>query len=157
MTFDPDFNIAYPAIRQTENWTCSACSWAWLAGSIGSPYTEWGAVQKIGTPENINPQVGLVDGSGRRLHEAYSESPLGWPAHSAWLNWERAWQLAAAGPLLLGGHGFNHWVAVRGQAGSVLWLANPAPNWMGCGDSLDANEWNAYGPWSAVWLADTTG
>lgn len=153
MGFDPDFRIDYPAVRQTENWSCSACSWAWLAGSIGVAFTEWQAIQKIGYPSQINPQVGLVFGDGRRLAEAYSEEPLLWPSHYSPTSWSDALRLAEQGPLLLGGHGFYHWVAVRGRIGDVLWLANPSPNWFGCGDDLDSREFASFGPWDAVWLA----
>lgn len=154
MTFDPDYNMDYPPIRQTVDWTCSACSWAWLASSIGQYMTEWDAVETIGYPNNINQTYGLTDASGQALAAAYSAT-YSWPSHySASVSLVDAIALGQAGPLLLGGRAWCHWTACRGTDGQGLLLANPAPTWFGVGDYLDEAEWNRLGPWSAVWLAD---
>jgi hypothetical protein len=153
VTFDPDYNQAYPPIRQTVDWTCSACSWAWLANSIGAHETEWTAVERIGIPENINEMYGLTDASGQALDDAYSRV-YSWPSHhSGSVTWQDAIALAWAGPLLLGGRAWCHWTAVTGTDGNGLYLANPAPTWFGVGDWLDQFEWDRLGSWSAVWLA----
>jgi hypothetical protein len=152
-TFDPEYNAQYPPIRQTVDWTCSACSWGWLANAIGQHETEWSSVERIGFPANINPAVGLADASGQALAAAYSET-FSWPSHySAEVTLSDMIALGWAGPALLGGRGWYHWTAVTGTDGSGLMLANPAPTWMGVGDYLDHNEWARLGPWSAVWLA----
>jgi hypothetical protein len=153
MTFDPDYDAGYPAVRQSENWTCAACSWGWLSGSIGVPTTEYEACVQIGMPQNINPSVGLTDASGASLAAAYSSGPRSWPSHYSAITWLEALALAEAGPLIMGGAGWYHWTAVRGTSHGILWLANPSPNYLGVGDDLDEGEWNAYGPWNAVWLA----
>jgi hypothetical protein len=153
MTFDPDYNMNYPPIRQTADWTCSACSWAWLANSIGQHENEWSAVERIGFPNNINPTYGLTNASGQALAEAYS-ADYSWPSHySGAVTWSDMIALAQAGPALLGGRSWCHWTAVTGTDGVGLLLANPAPTWFGVGDYLDQDEWARLGSWSAVWLA----
>jgi hypothetical protein len=153
MTFDPDYNMQFPAIRQTADWTCSACSLAWLAGSIGQYVDEWKAVDLIGFPANINSTYGLMDASGATLASVYSRY-WSWPSHfSPAATYADALSLAWAGPLLLGGRQWCHWTAVRGTDGSGLLLANPAPFWFGVGDYLTAEDWTRLGTWSTVWLA----
>jgi len=153
MSFDPDYNANLPPIRQTVDWTCSACSWAWLANSIGQHETEWSAVEKIGYPTNINSTYGLMDATGAALDETYS-SLWGWPSHhSPQVTWSEVTALAYAGPLLLGGRSWCHWTAVTGTDGVGLQLANPAPTWFGVGDWLERVEFDRLGSWSAVWLA----
>lgn len=153
MTFDPDYNMNYPPIRQTTDWTCSACSWAWLANSIGAHENEWTAVEKIGYPGNINSTYGLMDASGSQLAAAYA-AHYGWPSHySASISWQELIDTAWKGPLCLGGRAWCHWTAVTGTDGTGLYLANPAPAWFGVADWLDQDEFNRLGSWSAVWLA----
>jgi hypothetical protein len=151
--WDPDYDATHPVIRQTADWTCSACSWAWLAQSIGAYYDEWSAVEKIGYPDSINSTYGLMDSSGSRLAASYLEVPLQWPSHYASISWQEAVDLGRAGPLLIGGIAWCHWSAVRGTDGTALYLANPAPTWFGVGDYMTADEWDRLGPWSGVWLA----
>jgi hypothetical protein len=154
MSFDPDYNSSYPVILQTCDWSCSACSWAWLAGSIGQYESEWSAVERIGFPANVNATYGLMDASGKALADAYSQS-YSWPSHySPAVTYADAISLAWAGPLLLGGRQWCHWTAVRGTDGRVLQLANPAPFWFGVGQVLNEPQWDRLGPWSAVWLSE---
>jgi hypothetical protein len=152
MTFDPDYNMHLPAIRQTADWTCSACSWAWLATSIGQWTDEWSGVDTIGYPQNINSTYGLTDASGRALADAYSRL-YSWPSHfSPAVTFADAISRAWAGPLLLGGRQWCHWTAVRGTDGTGLLLANPAPSWFAVGDYLRTADWDRLGTWSMVWL-----
>src|SRR5262252_4913385 len=127
LSYNPDA----PAVFQTVDWTCSACSLAWLNGALYIDHAtdEWSAVDYIGNPENINPEWGLMDGSGDRLVQCLREQ--GAPALNGWFDWHTAYQLALRWPLLIGGVGWNHWAGVRSASVNQLLLANPAPGWMG--------------------------
>lgn len=135
---------------QQADWTCSACSLAWLnrALSIDHATEEWTAVEYIGTPQNINSTYGLMDGSGTRLVQCLREQ--GAPAFNGWLDWEYVHKLAQAMPLLLGGQGWYHWVGVCGTGSEYLVLANSAPGWMGVYDTLDVNQFELLGPFAVV-------
>jgi hypothetical protein len=139
-----------PAVRQSADWTCSACSLAWLNCSlfIDVATDEWSAVNYIGTPTHINSEWGLMDGSGSRLAECLTEQ--GAAAFTGWLDWYDAYQLASRMPLLIGGQAWYHWVGVRGVDGNDLAIANPAPGWMGVYDLLSQTNWNELGPFAVV-------
>jgi len=144
------YNLYEPQYPQQLDWTCSACSLAWINRALGIQFAtdEWSAVEYIGTPDNINAMYGLMDASGSRLVQCLREQ--GAPAFSYWPSWSQAMELAAHMPLLLGGVGWNHWVGVRSGNGSWLFLANSAEGWMGVTDVLDQTQWNALGPFAAV-------
>lgn len=135
---------------QTADWTCSACSLAWMNRGLGIDLaqTEWTAVDYIGNPEQINADVGLVDGSGARLVGCLREQ--GAPAWNAWLTYDQTYQLAIRGPLLIGGQGWYHWVGVHGVRGPDLWVANSAPGWMGITDVLGEDAYYSLGPFAVV-------
>lgn len=139
-----------PQYPQTADWTCSACSLAWLNRALQIDYAtdEWPAVDYIGSPQNINSDFGLMDGSGRRLAECLLEQ--GAPAYCLWPTWAQVTSLARLMPLLAGGVGWNHWVGVRTTDGQTLYLANSAMGWMGIGDQLVASDYTALGPFAVV-------
>lgn len=135
---------------QTADWTCSACSLAWLNRALGiqTADSEWDAVNYIGTPTNINSAYGLMDGSGARLVECLREQ--GAPAFNFWPSWEQAYALATYMPLLAGGVGWNHWVGVRGVADGLLALANSAEGWASVYDTMGGPDWDRLGPFAVV-------
>jgi hypothetical protein len=76
---------------------------------------------------------------------------------------DATWQdvTAAAGhqPMLVGGRAWNHWTGVRiwtglgpHPSGDWVALANPAPGWMGVEQWMGPGDFEALGPFSAVWL-----
>lgn len=148
---DYAFNPNEPQYPQTLDWTCSACSLAWLnrAMQIDVATDEMSAVAYIGNPQNINATYGLMDGSGARLVQCLREQ--GVAAVNGWWTFAQAAELALHMGLLIGGVGWYHWVGVRGVTDDgALWLANSAPGWMGIGDALDASDWDYLGPFAVV-------
>jgi len=146
LAYDP----ATPQYPQTADWTCSACSLAWLnrALQIDNATDEWSAVDYIGNPENINATYGLMDGSGSVLAARLGEQ--GAPSVCLWPTWHQVLELARLMPLLAGGVAWNHWVGVRSTSGGVLYLANSAMGWCGIGDELVASDWTNLGPFAVV-------
>lgn len=144
------YDAGVPAVMQTADWTCSACSLAWINQSLSIDVAtdEWSAVAYIGEPENINSEWGLMDASGARLVQCLREQ--GAPAFSAWLDWLSTYDLAVRMPLLIGGVNWYHWVGVRGADSGVLRLANSAPGWQGIDQVLGEDDWNGLGPFAVV-------
>lgn len=145
-----NYTAGVDAILQTADWTCSACSLAWMNQSLSIDLAtdEWSAVEYIGNPQNINSEWGLMDASGSRLASCLIEQ--GAPAFYAWLDYETTYRLAARMPLLIGGVAWNHWVGVRGVRDNDLELANSAPGWMGVDDVLGQSSYAVLGPFAVV-------
>ena len=144
------YNPEEPMPPQTRDWTCSACSLAWLNRSLSIDYAtdEFSAVEYIGEPENINSTYGLMDGSGARLSTCLREQ--GVPSLTAWLDYWSVFELARHMPLLIGGVEWNHWVGVRGVDIMDLVLANSAPGWCGVDQRMDEQQFNQLGPFAVV-------
>lgn len=149
-TTQVNYDDSVPSVLQTVDWTCSACSLAWLNRSlfIEIAQDEWSSVDYIGTPTNINSEWGLMDASGSRLAQCLSEQ--GAPAYTAWLSWSATYRLASQMPLLIGGTYWCHWTGVRGVYGNDLLLANPAPGWMGVDQVLGEQSFLQLGPFAVV-------
>ena len=146
LSYDP----MEPMPPQEADWTCSACSLAWMNRALGimAATDELAAVERIGCPENINPEWGLMDASGARLVQCLREE--GAPAFSCWPTFDDAVRMAREWPMLIGGVGWYHWVGVRVSGDFNLILANSARGWMGIFDNLLADDWERLGPFAAV-------
>lgn len=144
------YNPEEPQYNQEENWTCAACSLAWLnrALYIDHATDEYSAASYIGQPENINPEWGLMDASGQRLVECLREQ--GAPAFHGWLDWSTTYDLATQMPLLIGGINWCHWVGVRFADNGILLLANSAPGWQGITQTMEEMDFHAWGPFAVV-------
>jgi hypothetical protein len=144
------YNPHEPMPAQTADWTCSACSLAWINRALGIDIAtdEWTAVEYIGNPENINAMYGLMDASGSVLVDCLRQN--GAPAFGSWPTWDAVMTWAAHWPLLIGGVQWNHWVGVRTRGDDWLELANSAPSWCGIGDRLYIAEWYDLGPFAVV-------
>lgn len=139
--------------RQAASWTCSACSLAWVERSTGSNPSadEWSAVSEIGQPENINPTYGLMDGSGAQLQRVLRDS-YNHQSQQGWLNFDTVWAAAAHTCGMMSGGNWYHWVAIRGQSGSDIYIANSAPGYKGVYSTLSRDQFNSLGPFSVVLL-----
>lgn len=137
---------------QEANWTCSACSLAWVLRSTGLDpnMDEWGAVAAIGYPQNINGSYGLMDASGPALRAVYDI--YGQPTDQAWLDFDTVYQLALGTTGQMSGAGWYHWIALRGVSGPDLWIANSAPGYKGVSDILTRADFDRLGGFSVVWL-----
>jgi hypothetical protein len=144
------FNPDEPQYNQALDWSCSACSLAWLNRAMGIQVAqdELSAIDYIGTTHNINSIYGLMDGSGGRLVECLREQ--GGAAVNGWWSFDQVLQLAPHMGLLAGGVGWYHWIGIRGEAGGRLAIANSAPGWMGIYDELTADDWIELGPFAVV-------
>jgi hypothetical protein len=138
---------------QSASWTCSACSLAWLERSLGANpgADEYSATFEIGTPQNINPTYGLMDGSGAQLQRVLEET-YDQITEQRWVNYDQAYAIAGQSPGCMGGSNWYHWVALRGVSGPNLWIANSAPGWYGIYDTLTREQFNSLGPFSLVSL-----
>lgn len=137
---------------QAADWTCSACSLAWVlrATAADSSADEWGMVNAIGTPENINSTYGLMDGSGSQLRRVLADYNLN--SDQGWLNYDQAYSSAGAFTGMMSGGAWYHWVAIRGVQNGNIWIANSAPGYMGIWDSLSRADFQRLGPFSVVWV-----
>lgn len=144
--FDPDA----PQYNQTLDWSCSACSLAWLNRAMGIQIAqdEYASIDYIGDPTNINSTYGLMDGSGGRLVQCLREQ--GVAAVNGWWEWDATCQLASHMGLLMGGVSWYHWIGVRRYANGVLEIANSARGWMGITDTLTVNDFYELGPFAVV-------
>lgn len=144
------FNPQEDQYPQQLDWSCSACSLAWLNRALGIQHAtdEPSAIAYIGEPEHINSLYGLMDGSGTRLRDCLREQ--GAPAFTCWASWEDTLKMAASWPLLIGGAAWYHWVGVRGTEDDMLWIANSAEGWMGVTAVLDEDQWVELGPFAVV-------
>jgi len=147
---DLELNRDEPMPPQQSDWTCSACSLAWglRALSLWNDCTEADAVDAIGTPDNINSAVGLVDGSGNALATVVRR--YGVSATTCWPDWDTLCAMTAKHALLIGGLGWYHWVGVRSAELGTLYIANSAPGWMGVFGELYPDDCARLGPFAAV-------
>ena len=138
---------------QSANWTCSACSLAWIerATMEYEGATEASATAQIGVPQNINPTYGLMDGSGAQLQRVLVDD-YGVNSEQNWVTFDQAYAIAGQSCGMLGGSNWYHWVGVRGVQGNNLWIANSAPGWYGVYDTLTREQFNSLGPFSLVYL-----
>jgi hypothetical protein len=147
---DAQFERDEPMPRQRSSWTCSAASLAWLNRAMGidRAQDEDEAVALIGRPDHINPEYGLLDGSGARLAELLREDRgMAW---TAWLDYAECRAMSYDHAMLIGGARWYHWVGVRGERNDKLWIANSAGGWRGVFDVLSSAQWRELGPFSAV-------
>lgn len=137
---------------QSVDWTCSACSLAWVirATAANTDYWEWNAVADIGTPQNINSTYGLMDGSGSQLRRVLGEYYF--TSNQGWLTFDQVFAGAGYFVGMMSGGSWYHWVAVRGRIGDKIWIANSAPGYKGVYDELSRDDFNRLGPFSVVWI-----
>jgi hypothetical protein len=153
---DVNYHDEGEQVPQTADWTCSACSLAWMNRALGIDVAndEWSAVSYIGTTANINAMYGLMDASGARLRECLREQ--GAPSFICWPSWSQLYAFAEHDAVLIGGVGWNHWVACRyvevpGEShDNAICIANSAPGWMGVSDWLREEDFYRLGPFAAV-------
>lgn len=144
---------------QYYDWTCSACATEWTIRALGLPDTSdiytnrENVTYSIGYPTNINPQYGLMDGSGAQLQRVIKEE-TGRDSEQSWgLSFDDAYALGASGtPALFSGAAWYHWVALRGVQGDTLYIANSAPGYKSVWSNLSRSDWNRLGGFSVVWL-----
>lgn len=153
------YNPMQPPERQVQDWTCSIRSTAWSLKSLGLP-VDIGDLQDEMVPRYVTPALGLLDGSGHGLAQVLTAHlPPSWAGRvhvSERIDWPGLVERAGAGPICLGLHGAYHWLNVAMPLGDgTLSAPNPAPKYpagLPIGDVLTRDEFDHYGPVSAVWV-----
>lgn len=153
------YNPNQPPERQIQSWTCSIRATSWVLRSLGLP-VDIGALQDEMSPRYVTPADGLLDGRGYGLAEVVkSHLPADWASRVQVFErvaWSELRSLAGSGPIALGLHGAYHWINIAAkQADGNLSSPNPAPKYPAdapIGDTLTEDEFNRFGPASAVWV-----
>ncbi len=152
-----DWNWRLPADLQDVPWDCAACSTAWCMRTVGYGETEADVAAGLG-PARISPAYGLLDASGAGLVEYLSEVGIT-AENNGDATWDDVSASAGSQPMVIGGRGWNHWVAVRigdnatsGGTAQAFALMNPAPGWENVGQVLYRSDFDRLGPFSAVWF-----
>lgn len=152
-----DWDWYLPADRQDYAWDCAACSTAWAMRTVGFTVTEQDVIAGLG-PSRISPTYGLLDASGAGLVSYLAEMGIG-AANNPDASWDEVMVAAGFQPMVIGGRGWYHWVAVRmgsAAAGSAttnaLALMNPSPGYMAVEHWLYPDDFARLGPFSAVWF-----
>lgn len=152
-----DWNWLLPRDNQDYPWDCSACSTAWCTRTVGYSYTEQDMIAALG-PSRISASYGLLDASGAGLVSCLAEMGIASDSNPS-ASFDDCAAAAGFQPMVIGGRTWGHWVAVRMggpaagyPASAPLILMNPAPGWMGIQQYLWPEDFDALGPFSAVWF-----
>jgi len=134
---------------QTYNWTCSVASFTWVINATGTAELDRAtAGQIIGYPRCVNETYGCM--SAQCLIDAYAH--FGLESYQAWVTFDQAYAIAQHTTGQLNGMGWYHFVALRGVTGGQLWIANSAPGYRDVGDTLSRAQFEALGPFQAIYL-----
>lgn len=155
------YNPDAPIDIQPNDWSCALQSTQFLLRSIGrapdasNPTTDpWLTSQLV--PGIISPAVGLKDATGHPLAAWITReygSEMGFTAHAVDVTFDDVAAGAGVNPTIMGGRAYNHWVGVRRvNPDGTLALANPAPGFKGITDSMSRAQFDALGPFSAVYI-----
>lgn len=155
------YNPDAPVDPQPNDWSCALQSVQWLLRSIGrSPdasdtTNDWWLTSQL-VPGIIRPDVGLRNATGEDLaawiNREYGHE-MGFVAHASPVRFDDVAAGAGVNPTMIGGRGWNHWSGVRAlRSDGQLRLANPADSWKGVGQSMSREQFDALGPFTAVWI-----
>lgn len=158
------FNPDAPIDVQPNGWGCALESTQWLLRSIGrnpdandTVNDPWLRSQLV--PGIISEQNGLNNADGKALAAWITETygvEMGFTAHAADVTFDDVLAGAGINPTLIGGRRWGpggHWAGVRrSDEHGWLELANPSPGYTGVGTHLDRAEWDARGPWTAIYI-----
>jgi hypothetical protein len=125
--------------------------------TIGYSVSEQDVIAGLG-PTRISPSLGLLDASGAGLVSYLGEMGITADNDSS-ATWDEIMAAAGYQPMVIGGRGWCHWVAVRMGADAIrrpevnaIALMNPAPGYMNIHQVLYRDEFDLLGPFSAVWF-----
>jgi len=145
-------------VPQVYSWTCSVCSLDWvlkatsLDTGCGDVYQDrYDVGMKVGYPDNVNAQYGLMDASGSALRDVLTSYDQ--PSDQAWLDFDAVYALARETTGMMSGANWYHWVGIRGVQGDAIWVSNSAPGYKGIYDLVDREAFARLGGFSVVWLS----
>ncbi len=157
------YDARFPATFQDDDWSCAPSSLDWALRSLGRTPGHSYIENRLVTDGIVSRAQGLLDASGTALAawigrmtppEAYYGGDGFYGNSEPVVTFDGAAQEGShAYPILIGGRGWCHWVAVRGYdpERDVLLLANPAgdgPTYGG--QELTRSQFEARGPFSMV-------
>lgn len=155
----PVYDWQEPAHLQEHDWDCSQESLEWCLWAYGrTPDDSW-MEQSLQAGGYVNPAVGCTDRTGaglaRWLNDEYGE--YGYVAsNTVGVSFDDVMNEARTHlhPVAMGGEAFYHWVGVRGYDPMLdrLLLANPAPGWMGCYQTMTRQQFADLGSFNLVRL-----
>lgn len=134
----------WPMDPQAYGWTCSVCSTTWVLQATGlcGECGREDVAEQIGYPSCVNEAYGCLDiNCIVRVLESY-----GAVARQFWVTFDQAWTIAGLTTGVLNGLGWYHFVAIRGQSGSDIAIANSALGYEGVYSTLNRAQFNALGP-----------
>lgn len=138
-------------VRQSQSWTCSACSIDWVARATGLDpgSNREQVVGELGYPTCINADYGLMDTQcAIRLMTDWGPE-----VRQEWCDFDRAYELCTQTTGLLNSVTWQHFVAIRGIQNGNLWIANSAPGYRNIWEVITRPQWNSWaGSWQIVWL-----
>lgn len=153
----PVYDWQEPAHLQEEDWDCAVESLEWCLFAWGrSPDDSWMESSMIAAGV-VDPAVGCTDSSGaglaRWVNDEYGE--YGYVAsNTTAVSFEDVAREAAshAHPLAMGGAAWYHWSGVRSYDPIMdrLLLANPAPGYHGCYQTMTRAQFSSLGPFNLV-------
>jgi hypothetical protein len=147
------YDATTKTVRQTDDWSCSVASTTWLLHSLGYEEAYPGPMESAMLADGlVSREQGLLDGSGSALAK-WLDTVFDLPAKSvASIDWAWLQEHAGTVPIIIGGHGWNHWSGVRSVSDGLVQLANPAEQWMRVYQEMDPAEFDRLGPFSAVYV-----
>lgn len=155
LSFNPDAKIT----PQPDDFSCAIRSAQWLLRSIGrNPGDNW-ITQHLLDEGIVTREHGLMDASGQQfadwLNREYG-AEMGFTAHAVPVTFDDVAAGAGINPTMMGGRRWNHWSGVRSMNGDgSLHLANPADGWQGIGQSMTRTQFDALGPFTAIYIDRT--
>ncbi len=151
------FNASAPPVRQTDSWSCSIASAAWMLHSLGYQETYPVLEQAMVAAGLVSPQDGLEVGNGGPLADWLGATFGLVVLHQFPVAWDWLFVHAGTCPIMIGSGSLYHWVAVRDVDSTTptptLLLANPAPGYKGLWDTMTEAQFNQWAPWACVWIA----
>jgi hypothetical protein len=121
---------------------------------LGRPWNEWDVVETLRQatyPGAVDPAYGLARADMYDLETMFDA--LGYSVERRqYLSVDDVVRVAGIYPLQVTGARWYHHTGARALGPGVLYLANPAPNWKGVGQELDASEAAAWGSWNGLWV-----
>lgn len=155
------YNPDAPVDPQPNDWSCALQSVQWLLRSIGrnpdasdTTNDPWLTSQLV--PNIIRPDVGLRNATGEDLAAWITREyghEMGFTAYASPVRFDDVAAGAGVNPTMIGGRGWNHWSGVRAlRSDGQLRLANPADGWKGVGQTMSREQFDALGPFTAVWI-----
>lgn len=154
------YNPSEPPHPQEADWDCSQDSTEWGLWSVGRRPTNGWMESTMIAEGVISQSLGLLDASGAGLaaflnrhygeygYQAFNVNPISFDALAA---------ESGRSPLMIGGRKWGsggHWSGLRAYdvASDLLLLANPAAGYVGINQTMNRDQFDRLGPFSAVHL-----